>query len=162
MKITLVVLLGVLVSLTSRAQSKSYQTLHDHFHHEQDVHTFQASGFIIRLVLNLAAKDESAAHSMAKHVRHARVMVIPKEAFEKQHLSVSGFQHVLEQDSFMNLVTLREKGDVISIYHRMDDNNRNRYFVLVDGKDEVVAIEMKGYIDPELLAKNDLRISLHR
>ena len=69
---------------------------------------------------------------------------------------------MLQKDSFASLATIHDKGDDISIFHRLDDNNKNRYFVLVEEQNEVVAIEMKGYIDPVILMQEAFKSDQHR
>jgi hypothetical protein len=144
------------------SQSNSFQALQRNFSGKDDVHSFRLSGFLCRTALRMVAPEEKLFRSMVKDIQQVRLMVIPKAAFDAQQLSVNGFRHFLETDAFESLATIRDNGDHISIFHRLDDNKKNRYFVLVEEKDEIVAIEMKGYIEPDILVNTDLRTSLRR
>jgi len=59
-------------------------------------------------------------------------------------------------------MSIRDNGEHINIFHRLDGNKKNRYFVLIEESDEVVALELKGYIDPELFKDGDNRITFSK
>ena len=162
MKKLLFSLLLVAVSVTTFSQSKSYQTLRDHFAGKEDVHSFALNGFLCRTVLRFAGTDGRTLHTMMKDIHQIRFIVIPIKEFSKQELSVNGFKEYLKKDSFESLATIRDKADHISVFHRMDGNKRDRYFVLVEEPNEVVAIEMKGYIDPALFKNENNRITINQ
>jgi len=159
-KLILVVLLSC-VSILTFAQSKSFQTLRDHFIDKEDVHSFSISGFLCRTALSIALSDEEEWQKMTSDIDQIRFIVIPKEEFGKQNLSVNGFKNYLVKDSFEEMMSVRDKGDHVTFFHRLDSNKKNRYFVLVEDNHEVVAIEMKGYIDPELFKDGNNRITLN-
>jgi hypothetical protein len=92
---------------------------------------------------------------MLRSVNQVRLMVIPQEAFERQGLSVDGFRSVLRKDAFDEMTEVRNGKDRVTVYMRPDSNQSNRYFVLVANDEEVVAMEMKGNVDTEWLAKNN-------
>lgn len=144
------------------AQSKSFQTLHDHFAGREDVHAFSINGFFCRLALSMAIdEDDELLRNLSRDIDHVRFMVIPKDEFYKQDLSVNGFKKYLLKDSFEQMMSVRDQGDNVNVYMREDGNHTNRYFVLVEETDEVVAIEMKGYIDPALFNTSDNKITLN-
>ncbi len=64
--------------------------------------------------------------------------------FQHRMSLFKGFKKVLKQDSFEELALIREEGEEVSIYLREGNNHKNNYFVLVEGADEVVAIELNG------------------
>ena len=140
------------------SQSKSYQALHNHFAGKEDVHSFSLSGFLCRAALTFVSHDDQV-RSMAKDIHHVRFMVIPREEFGKQDLSVNGFKAFLAKDSFEPLASIRDHGDHVSVFHRSEGNQKDRYFVLVEEPGEVVAIEMKGYIDPSIFNNKEHRIT---
>jgi hypothetical protein len=152
----------VLISVSGFAQSKSYQTLRDHFSGSENVHSFSIGGLLCKMAVNIASKDEELLRNLMKDISHVRFIVIPKEEFRNQNLSVNGFKNYLSKDSFEEVLAVREKGDHVNVFHRTDGNKKNRYFVLVEESDEVVAIEMKGYIDPQLFKDENNKISLNR
>ena len=155
-------ILFVGVASLAFCQSKSYQALQDHFADKEDVHTFSLSGFFCRAALSIALPEEKMLRAMAKDIRHIRLMVIPKEAFRKQDLTVNGFKNLLTRDSFESVASIRDHGDHVTIFHRPDGNQKDRYFVLVEEPNEVVAIEMKGTIDPSLFKNEDNRITINQ
>lgn len=161
MKNLKLIFLFSLATCAAVGQSKSFQTLQNRFAGEDDVHTFGLSGFVCRAALGILVPGEKIARAMAKDIKQVRFMVIPRNAFTQQDLSVNGFKEVLRKDSFTSLATIHDKGDDISVFHRLDDNKKNRYFVLVEERNEVVAIEMKGYIDPQILLQGT-HIDSHR
>jgi hypothetical protein len=158
----IIAVLFVLISVSGFAQSKSYQTLRDHFSGREDVHSFNLGGLLCRLAVNIATEDEPLFKNMMKDIDHVRFIVIPKKEFKNQNLSVKGFRNYLSKDSFEEVLAVRDNGDHVNIFHRTDGNKKNRYFVLVEESDEVVAIEMKGYIDPQLFKDENNKISLNK
>lgn len=152
---------AVLVATTSLfAQSNSYQTLKDKFKDQPDVHSFSMSGWMGRLVLNMAGEHEFK--KAIKDLEHVRLIVIPITEFSEQHVSVNGFKKVLKQDSYEELAFICDQGEVVSIYLREGNNHKNHYFVLVEEEHEVVAIEMKGYLDPKLLNPKNTTLAINK
>ncbi len=149
-------------SVTAFSQSRSYQALRDHFAGKEDVHSFALNGFLCRTVLRIVRTDERLLHAMMKDIHHIRFIVIPTKEFRKQNLSVNGFKEYLRKDSFESLATIQDKADHISVFYCTDGNKRERYFVLVEEPNEVVGIEMKGYIDPALFRNEDNRITINQ
>jgi hypothetical protein len=129
----------------SFAQSNSYQALKDKFKGESDVYSFSVSGWVGRAVLKLAGEQEFS--EAIKDLKHVRLISIPKKEFAAQQVSVKGFKKILKHDYFQELAFIRDNGDEVSIYLREGNNHKNHYFVLVEEEDEVVAIELNGYID---------------
>jgi len=150
----LVLLLG---SIGAQAQSKSYQMLKDNFIDQPDVHSFSVSGWMGRAILNLAGEFEFK--EAIKELKHIRLMTIPSSEFENRNLTIKGFKRVLLQDSYQELAFIRDHGDDVSIYIKEGHNNKNHYFVLVEEEQEVVAIEMKGYIDLQKLNPENVRLA---
>lgn len=158
-----IIALFVLGITSSFAQSKSFQTLRDHFRDSEDVHAFSINGFLCRAAMSIAMdEDDNVLQGMMSDINHVRFIVIPKEEFGKQHLTVGGFKKYLLKDAFEEMMSVRDKGDHVSIFMREDSNKKNSYFVLVEESDEVVAIEMKGYIDPELFRNENNKITFNK
>ncbi len=142
----------LIASASVFAQSESYLTLKDKFVGEEDVHYFSVSGFLARTVLLMA--DEHEFYQAVKDVKTIRLIVIPREAFKAQDVSVKGFKKVLLSDGFEELARVKDNGDDVTIYLQSSSKKKDRYFVLVEDNDEIVGIEIKGNIDPEFLLEN--------
>lgn len=159
--------LFVFLSTLGWAQSKSYQTLKDRFKDQPDVHSFSFGGWLCRAALSIAVNDDEddvevrLLHKAMADINHVRFITIPKGEFKAQGLSVNGFRAYLKKDAFEELASVRDNGEVVTFYHKGDDARRNQYFVLIEDHHEVVAIEMKGYIDPEIFNSDDARITLY-
>ncbi|MDZ7647219.1 MAG: DUF4252 domain-containing protein [Cytophagales bacterium] len=150
---TLKVILFVFASMSVvSAQTKSYQTLKSTFSDEPEVHSFSFSGWMGRLVLDMAGEYEFK--NAIRDFNHVRFITIPRSEFDARNLSVSGFKKVLQQDSFEEIAFVRDRGEEVTIYLRETSNKENRknvYFVLVEEEREVVAIELRGFLDTQLL-----------
>ncbi|HBK87107.1 MAG: DUF4252 domain-containing protein [Cyclobacteriaceae bacterium] len=155
MKKILILMTLVVFSQATFAQSRSFEKLREKFHGAADVHTLKIGGIFLRVVMKLATSDDLEAREMLRSVNQVRLMVIPQEAFERQGLSVDGFRSVLRKDAFDEMTEVRNGKDRVTVYMRPDSNQSNRYFVLVANDEEVVAMEMKGNVDTEWLAKNN-------
>ena len=129
------------------AQSNSYQQLKNKFKDQPDVYSFSFSGWMGRIVLNLAGEYEFK--NAIKDIKYMRLITIPQSEFSVQNVSVNGFKKLLKQDSFEELAFIHDQGEEVSIYLREGNNHKNHYFVLIEEEREVVAIELKGYLDPE-------------
>jgi hypothetical protein len=142
------------------AQSNSYLALKDKFIDQPDVHSFSFSGWMGRMVLNIAGEYEFK--NAIKDIRSVKFITIPRSEFSAQQVSIQGFKKVLKQDAFQELAFMRDEGEEVSIYLREGNNNKNTYFVLVEEEQEVVAIELKGYLDPQLLNPKNTTLAINK
>jgi hypothetical protein len=148
--ISLTVLLFITTPAFLAAQSHSFNTLKKKFSASENVHSFRSSGFMARTVLWIAGERDFIR--AIKEVKNIRLMTIPKSAFAEQALSVAGFKKVLRKDSYEELALISDHSDAVGVYLQSNESsNANRYFILIDNPREVVAVELKGYIDPEIL-----------
>jgi hypothetical protein len=135
------------------AQSKSYRLLREKFSGSQNVYSIRTSGFMARTVLWMAGEREY--NEAIRDVHSVRLIVIPKDAFRKQNVTLAGFKEVTKKDGFEELTHVRDHGDDVTILLQTPSrkNPDNRYLLLVEENDQVVAIEIRGYIDPDRLLK---------
>lgn len=132
------------------AQSESYEHLRDRFVREADVHAFSVSGFWCRMFVGFVADQDDVLRKAMQDVKHVRLMTIPANVWRQQFKSTHHFTRQLALDGFEELATIRDKGDQV-YFHVREDGKWNRYFVLIEEADEIVALEIKGYLDPALL-----------
>jgi hypothetical protein len=151
MKTTLLLIAFAITGVSHAiAQSKSFQALAHKFSSTDDVHTFTTSGFLARTVLWLAGENEFK--KAIKEVRKIRVMSIPLSAFADHHVSVEGFKEVLLKDQYSQLAQIRENSEEVTVYiQSAKTSSLNRYLILIHNPEEVVAVELKGYIDADVL-----------
>jgi len=139
-------------------QSRSFQALEHKFSANEDVYSFSTSGFFARTVLWLAGEHEFK--KSIKQIKKIHVITIPKSAFSGNDVSVRGFKKVVRGESFEELAVIRDQGDEVSIYfQRLKNSSINRYLILIDNPEELVAVEIKGYIDVNLLNNQDRNLS---
>jgi hypothetical protein len=158
MKIRHIIISLLALSVTSYAQSDSYLTMKDTFKKGHDVHHFSVSGFLCRAVLSIA--DEHEYRDAILDVKNIKIITVPRREFTKRHLSLDGFKQVLAEDNFQELAHFRDHGDYVSVYLQENKKNKNRYFILVDEGDDIVALEIKGYVDPEMLVKMNHELAM--
>jgi hypothetical protein len=153
MKLSAALLLTLSSVVFAQAQSQSFQTLKGKFAGHDNVHAFSMSGFFARTVLWIAGEHDF--NKGIKEIRSIHMVTIPKEAFDRENVSLNGFKKVVAKDSFQELMQIKDHGDDVTllIQHATKSKN-NRYLFLVEGASEVVAIEVKGHIEPELILKN--------
>ena len=68
----------------------------------------------------------------------------------------------MKKESYEELAVIRDQGGVVFIYLNEGSNNKNHYFALVEEENEVVAIEMKGYLDPNLLNSKNTTVAINK
>jgi hypothetical protein len=160
MKKSILITALVAIAVTgSFAQSKTFQTIKHKFQDEADVHSFHASGFLARTILWMAGEHEF--RDAITDVHNVRLITVPKTALEARKLSLKGLKKFIEKDSFEPMLLVKEHGDEVTLYLQEGGSPRlNRYLLLIDNSTEVVAIEIKGYIDMEKLSKHS-QLSLH-
>jgi hypothetical protein len=146
MKIRILALLLFSLAWGAQGQSDSYFALKDAFRGHKDVYSFSVGGWACRWLLTVAGEYEF--NHAIEEVKQVRLMVIPKNEFDRHQVSVNGFRKVLSEDRFEELACIRERNEVVTIYIKENGNRLNYYFVLVEEADEVVAMEIKGYINP--------------
>lgn len=160
MKTILSVIL-ILGAVAAQAQSEAYQTMREKFRGEENVFAFGASGFFARAILGMAGEHDYKR--AIKDVRNMRFIVVPKKAFHDQHVTVGGLKKVLRADGFHELAHVRDRGEDISLFLQEGKRDKDdRYFLLVEEQDEVVAFEIRGYVDPEELKKLSGNVSYNR
>jgi hypothetical protein len=91
-----------------------------------------------------------------------KFITIPRSEFAAHHVSIQGFKKVLKQDAYQELAFIRDEGEEVSIYLREGNNNKNTYFVLVEEEQEVIAMELKGYLDPQLLNPKNTTLAINK
>lgn len=142
---------AVLATGSSFSQSKSFETLYDHFSGTDEVNCFSISGFFCRAGLWMAGEHEF--RDAIESVSSVRLITIPLSNFRAQGLSLNGYRKVLASDDFESLATIRESESKVEIYLQQTDNNENHYLVLVEEHEQVTAIEIRGYMDVDKLKK---------
>lgn len=150
------------VAGTAFGQSKSYETLHHRFHGDEGVHSFSLGGIFLKAAVGIASSQDDLLRKSMRNVKHCRFMVIPHEAFAKQQVTVGGFQAYLKKDSFQEVMSVRDKGDIVTVFHRQEGNHDERYFVLIEEDRDVVAIELRGEMDLSVWKPDNQRISLNK
>lgn len=150
--------LTFIVALSGSAQSKTFQTLREKFHGETDVYSFTTSGFFARTVLRVAGEGDYI--KAIKDVKNVRLVVVPKSAFKRHNLTVHGFIKFSHSEGFEELGHIRDRGDEVTVLLQAPKRNGdNRYLVVVEDNTQVVAIELKGYIDPETILNPDRKLA---
>jgi|GEM_PF-6469661 len=135
------------------AQSKTFSTLRNKFSGHENVFHFKVSGFFARTAMKIAGEHEFGKAIV--EMRSARFISIPKEAFDKENVSVKGLKKLVLTDSFQQLASISGHGDEVTLYLREGRNKKhNQYLVLVNSIDHVLAVEIKGFIDPETMRAN--------
>jgi hypothetical protein len=98
---------------------------------------------------------EHEFNEAVRDIHDIRLITIPRSAFHARKVSIAGFKNVLRKESFQELVRVTEHGDDVSVYLKETPNRDNRYMVLVEEADNVVVIEFRGYVDPDVIFNHD-------
>jgi hypothetical protein len=160
MKTILIIPFFIGIINISIAQSDTFQTLRNKFGGRENVYSFAASGFLARTVLWVAGEHDY--RDAIKSIKTFRFITIPKSAFAEQKVSIKGLKKLILKDSFDELVSVKDHGDNVTVYIQEDPKQKNNlYFLLVDDGNEVIAIEIRGYIDPSVL-KDDNHLSYNQ
>jgi hypothetical protein len=138
-----------------QAQSNSYKMLRSEFSDDPDVKSYHLRGWMIRLVAQIVEDDDARLSASLREVKRVRLITIPKEQFAKEDVTVSGFKSKLPGDHFELMGDFRDGEGSVAFFHRPEKRGKNCYFVIIDQDDEVIAIEMKGYIDPAIMVDRD-------
>jgi hypothetical protein len=149
----LLLILAIVVGFSAFGQSAPYRALKGKFKGHEDVFAFSANGLVARTALKLAGERDF--RKGIQYIRSIRIISIPKSAFEREHVTVKGFRKVIAAHSFEEMLAIKDHGDDVMIYMQEGKKKRdNRYLVLVDDKEDVVALEIRGYIDPRALRQH--------
>lgn len=140
-----------LIAITGFSQSDSFIALKEKFAYHQDVFAFSTNAFWGRSLFWLSGEHEF--YDAIKEIKRISLITIPKHAFRREEVSVAGFKKVMRQDSFQELARMKDHGDMVTFYMKSTESKNNRYMILVEDSDNVTAIELTGYIDPEFLLR---------
>jgi hypothetical protein len=149
-------LLLAIFGVSGYAQTSVYRTMKNKFSDSEDVFSFSTSGFLAKAALWVAGEYEFT--EAVREIDQIRVITVPKAAFEKQNVTVKGLKKLIVKSSYELLTSIRDHGDEVTLFIQPGKSEKNNhYFVLVESNDDVVGIEIKGYIDPQMmLRKSDL------
>ena len=142
-------LFSLVFSTAAFSQSDSFIALREKFAYDRDVHTFSTSAFLGGALFWMAGEHEF--YDAIKDVKRIAFIVVPKDAFRREAVSVSGFKNVIRKDLFYELAKVKDHGDEITFYMKSTGSKNNRYMILVEEPENLIAIELTGYIDPEFL-----------
>jgi hypothetical protein len=150
----LFIIIGLCIVATPLlAQSRTFQTLKNKFRGQENVLSFSASGLFARTALWLSGEHDF--RDAIRNVKSVRLITIPKQRFEEAQVTVGGLRKLAREDSFEEMLRMRDHGDDVTILVKNGKKQKlNRYFLLLDDSYELVAIEIKGYIDAERLRNN--------
>ena len=160
MKKTFLALLIACSAASVHAQSDSYKMLRRHFADSPEVRSYRLNGLMCRVIVKILENDDETLAAALDDVRHVRFMTIPREAFTAQGLTVGGFKSRLPKDGFEVIADITNDGSTLAFFHRQEERHKNCYFVIIEDEGEVVAIEMKGNIDPAIFASETALSSL--
>jgi hypothetical protein len=141
------------VATTGFSQSDSFIALREKFAYHHDAFSFSTSSFWGGALFWVAGEYEF--YDAIRQIKRISLISVPKGAFKYEDVTVAGFKKVLREDSFQELAHMKENGDLITVYMKSTESKNNRYMILVEESDDVIAIELTGYIDPEILLKCD-------
>ena len=145
------VVLSLVMVTTAFSQSDSFIALKEKFAYHPDAYSFSTSAFWGGALVWLAGEHEF--YDAIKQVKRISFISVPKDAFKYEDVTVAGFKKVVRRDSFQELARMKENGDVITFYMKSTESRNNRYMILVEDSENLIAIELTGYIDPEFLLK---------
>ena len=145
------VILSLAIATTGFSQSDSFIALKEKFAYHHDAFSFSSSSFLGGALFWLAGEHEF--YNAIKEVKRISFMSVPKDAFRAEDVSIAGFKKVVREDSFQELAHVRDNGDLITFYLKSTGSKNNRYMILVEDSENLIAIELTGYIDPEFLLK---------
>lgn len=143
----------LLAGATAFCQSKSFNTLSNAFADRDNVISFSLGG----LPLKWTSDEDDKTFN---RIRDLRFLTIPRYQFNSGDVKLSSVKRDLTRDSFEEMFSARDGGDNVSVYLQDHGGDSNVYFVLVEAEDNVVAIEIKGYIDPKSLKDKKTRSKL--
>lgn len=158
MKKTIILLAIIGSTFLVNAQSESYQTFKKKFAKEDDVTSIEVNGFFFRTLLAIGGEYE--ARQALRNIRTVRLTTVPTRAFEAKRVTVTGFKNMLRGDSFEEMLNIREDGENVTVFVKAQGKRDNCYLLLAEDRDEVVVIEVTGYLDPELLKGQILSIDI--
>jgi Domain of unknown function (DUF4252) len=138
----------------SFSQSNGMHVLKNRFKGESNVHHFHIDGLLAKAAFKLAGDYEYK--DAIKEVKSIEFITIPQEVFQSQHVTVKGYKNFLIENNFSELIEVKDNGELVTIYIAPNTGKHERYLIVVDGRSEVVVIEMKGYIDTSKLAPSKI------
>lgn len=149
---TFVTILFISISSLAFAQSKSYATLKAKFSGDENVTSVKVGGFVLKTILWMAGESDWVDDFGT--VRSVRVITIPQKAFREKKLSANGFKKVLAKDDFEEVASTYDHGERLTIFMRDYEKSSELYFLLVENGSDVVAIEIKGKLNPQQIIED--------
>jgi len=147
------VILTFFIATTGFSQSASFTALKEKFAYHHDAFSFSTSSFLGGALFWLAGEHEF--YDAIKEIKRVSFISVPRDAFRTENVTIAGFKKVVSGDSFEELAHLKDNGDLVTFYMKSTGSKNNRYMILVEDSQNLIAIELTGYIDPEFLLKRE-------
>jgi hypothetical protein len=142
-------------SLATFAQSAGMYAMKQRFKGADDVHHFKVGGALARMAFKFI--DDQEFKEAVQEIKSVEFITIPREHFQREGVTIRGYQKFLEENHFDELMQVRDNHDNVSVYLAPESTSKyDRYLILVDNQSEVVLIELRGRIDPTKLSSTKI------
>jgi hypothetical protein len=151
MKSVITFLFLVVLTISASAQSDSFLTFKQKLHGADELVSVSVNGFWLRTAIWIANEDEDLRGSL-DGIQGVRFVHVPARELSSRNLKVKGFEKLLIRDGFEEVLRASDDGDKVAVFMQ-EGKHENLYFLLIEGDNEVTAIEINGYIDAEKIVK---------
>lgn len=156
MKRILILFYFVLFPLVLLSQSKSIERFRKSYKEDQNLFFYSST------IKMLNTENDSAFEDLIKDVEKIMVLFYDKEKQHFDHNEIADLKNELENEKYVTLLIINEKGSEINLYKRDRKNKTVGFAALIDNTKNLVIIDVKGSIDfrkfMDLKNKIDLRL----
>ncbi len=123
------------------AQSKSIEEFRKL--HKEDQNVF----FYSSTIKMINAENEPEFADLIKDIDKVMVLLYEKEKQKFKTQEVAGLKNDLQKENYVPLLLINENGNTINLYKRDKKEKTVGFTALVDNKEKLVIIDVKGSID---------------
>jgi hypothetical protein len=144
------------IPLIVLSQSKSIERFRKEYKEDQNLFFYSST------VKMLNTENEPAFSDLIKDIEKIMVLYYDKEKQHFKKQEIIQLKHDLENENYVPLLMINEKGCTIDLYKRDRNNKTVGFTALVDNEQNLVIIDAKGSIDfkkfMEIKNKIDLKL----
>ncbi|MCB0654526.1 MAG: DUF4252 domain-containing protein [Saprospiraceae bacterium] len=151
--------------LTFHSTSYSQNAIDDfisYYKDYADAHQLSFPGFIARIGIDIAAKEEPALQSFSDRISSLRLFIVDQH-IDGLNSDLKFLKKDLRQEGYETLFMVRDDGDEVHLFLREDPRHRDQLVLLIRDSDDdnLLLVQLKGRFNQDdlLYLKDQMEVS---
>lgn len=152
-KFTLLALF-LLFNIATFAESPAIRSAFEKYRSHEGITNISIPGFVIHLAASIGDMEEDE-RDFLRSIDKVRILSIEDKYFRsKIDLHHEFYSEINRDAKFEEMMTVRDRGQNVTVFGRMGENNVIKELVVLVGGDDNALIYLRGNIAPEMIARH--------